>query len=265
MPQGGLVVLHGKRGIGKSQFSLTLAHSVANGLDLFNHFEVKQGRVLLVQIDMTPQITKLRIEKLWGDYSLDNLYWWLDNYLDVQELNREHPLVKAIIELDPKLVVWDTLRKIHRLKENASESSQIVYGTIRRYLPKPTHLFIHHDKKTQIDKDGQLDPEEAFRGSTDWIDSVDTSIQIQETRPGRLNMHIHKCRTMAEEERPNISLEMDYKTLFLLPHGTVKGVRELIKEFKGQGVTDHELVITELIRRGMCTRTTAESQIQHHL
>ena len=258
IPLGGLVMLHGKRGIGKSQFSMTLAHSIVNGLDLFGTFAVNQGPVLLVQIDMTPQLTQLRLHKLWGQYGMKGIHWWLEPSMDIKEMDKAHKLVRAVNDLKPVLVVWDTLRKIHRMKENQSETAQFIYSAVKKYMNGPTHMFIHHDKKTQMDPNGELDPEEAFRGTTDWIDSVDTSMQLWEQNRGRLGLKFHKCRTMAEDDRPQFVLEMDQETLFLLPHGNVTGIREQVNDLIASGITDQAEIVRTLIGRGICTRRVAE-------
>lgn len=256
IPLGGIVLLHGKRGIGKSQLSVTLAHAVCNGLPLFHEFETTQGPVLLVQIDMTPQLTQLRVLKVWGDYDIEGIHWWLEPTMDMAKIDKAHPIVKAVKELDPVLVVWDTLRKIHRMNENRSESAQFVYSKVKEYMNGPTHLFIHHDKKTQQDPLGELDPEEAFRGTTDWIDSADTSIQIWDQGRGHLGLKFHKCRTMAEDSRPRLVLEMDAETLFLLPRGSFAGIRDYIQQ---TGIKNQDEIVQHLIARGVCTRTVAES------
>jgi hypothetical protein len=263
IPLGGLVLLHGKRGIGKSQFSMTLGHAITNGLPLFNKFSTTRGKVILVQIDMTPQLTQLRLQKLWGVYEMDGMYWWLEPSMDVKTWSKSHPLINHITELEPVLVVWDTLRKIHRMNENQSETAQAIYSAVKQYMPLPTHLFIHHDKKTQMDPNGELDPEEAFRGSTDWIDSVDTSIQLWEQGRGRLGLKFHKCRTMAEDERPQLLLEMDEETLFLLPHATnLAEIREIVRN---SPFTSRKDAIHYLISRGVCTRRFAEQFTSHLL
>lgn len=258
IPAGGLVMLHGKRGLGKTQFCMTLAHAVVNGLPLFGRMDTQKGKVLFVQIDMTPPIARKRLERIFGNFSTEGIYFWLEPWMDILTFSRKHPLVEKIQTINPDLVIWDTLRKIHHMKENQSETSQAVYSTIRRYIPEPTHLFVHHDKKTQIDKDGELDPEEAFRGTSDWLDSIDTSLQLLEAGGRGLRLKIHKCRTMAEEDRPHLDLTMDKETLLLVPNGAsvqIEKARERLDLLKAltNGHFDRHGAILELVKNGYCS------------
>jgi len=263
MPQGGIVLLHGKRGIGKSQFSLTLAHSIANGLPLFNYFPVTQSKVVVVETDMTAKIQQLRILKVFDRLCLKNIYYTFPVPCNVAEFRTKHALVMAINEIKPNLIVWDTLRKIHRMKESSSETVQVVYENLRQYFPGVTHMLVHHDKKTFADNEG-LDQEELFRGSGAWVDDADTSIQITETgaKRARMKVWIHKCRTMSEAERPNLIVEMDPQTMMLHPHSpntareVLPQVRKLFPDHKPSDLAE------ELLRRGCCTREQAELAVK---
>ena len=269
IPMGGLVMLHGKRGLGKTQFCMTLAHSRVNGLPFFGRMPTTKGPVLMVQIDMTAQIAKTRLERIFGDFATEGMYFWIESYMDILGFSKKHDLVMAIDAIKPSLVVWDTLRKIHHMKENQSETAQAVYSTIRRYVPEPTHLFIHHDKKTQIDRDGDLDPEEAFRGTGDWLDSIDTSFQLLDTPGGHgsLRLRIHKCRTMSEDARPHLDLKMDPETLLLVPNGTsvqIEEARDLISALRnGAGSKlSHDDAVLELMRNGYCGKSQASKLVR---
>ena len=269
IPAGGLVMLHGKRGLGKTQFCMTLSHAIVNGLPLFGRLPTAKGTVLFIQVDMTLMIARARLERIFGDFSTKGMYFWLEPYMDIMGLSKHHPLVEAVEQIQPSLIIWDTLRKIHHMKENQSETAQAVYSMVKRYLPGPTHLFVHHDKKTQIDKDGELDPEEAFRGTGDWLDSIDTSMQLLDTPAGHgaLRLNIHKCRTMGEEDRPNLDIKMDTETLLLVPNGTsvkIDEAREHITELRAlsNGKFDDQEGILELVRYGFCGKSQAGKLIR---
>lgn len=263
MPQGGMILLHGKRGIGKSQFALTLSHAIVNGLPLFNHFPTTKGTVVFVQADMTPKIQQLRLLKIYDHLKLENLYYTFPVPCNVAQFSKSHPIVEAILKVEPKLIIWDTLRKIHRLKESSSESVQVVYENLKQYFPGITHMLVHHDKKTFADNEG-LDQEELFRGSGAWVDDADTSIQITQTgtRKTRMKLWIHKCRTMSESERPNLIVEMDPQTMMLHPHSPNTSYDEVKKIRKEDPRISSDDLITELLRRGCCTREQAKTALR---
>jgi hypothetical protein len=223
VPLGGLVLLHGKRGVGKTQFCFTLANAVTTGRPFLNRFPVRQGPVIKVQVDMTPQIQQLRIHKVHELLPLDHMYYFFPRTLNVTSLIAEDPFVLAVNRLKPLIIIWDTLRKIHRENENASESAQVVYNKVNDLFPDITHFFIHHDKKTVVEQ-AALDPEEAFRGTGDWIDSTDTSMQLVELKnkePSRILLYFHKARTAPKMTRMTVLLELDPDTMLLQPYSSV--------------------------------------------
>ena len=215
IPLGGLVLLHGKRGIGKTQFCLTLANAIVNGKPFMNRYPTLKGPVLNVQIDMTPQIQQLRIRKVTDILKLDNLWYMFPRVLDVGKLDQEDAFAITVRKLAPHMIIWDTLRKIHRENENSSESAQKVYTKVTSLFPDTTHFFVHHDKKTVVEQQA-LDPEEAFRGTGDWIDSTDTSLQLvalKESNPARVQLFFHKARTAPRHEKETQIIEMDSDTM----------------------------------------------------
>ncbi len=229
IPLGGLVLLHGKRGIGKTQLCLTLANSITTGREFLGRYPTSRGPVVKVQVDMTPQIQQLRIQKVSKLLKLDDLYYVFPRVLNICNLERESELVIKINELQPLIIIWDTLRKIHRENENNSESAQIVYSKVVELFPEVTHFFVHHDKKTIVDQQS-LDPEEAFRGSGDWIDSTDTSMQLvslKRKNPSRVMLYFHKARTAPDTEKSTCLLQMDPDTMLMVPFNPPAKLRSL--------------------------------------
>lgn len=250
IPLGGLVLLHGKRGVGKTQFCLSLANAIVNGRPFLNRFPTLKSRVLKVQIDMTAQIQQLRVQKVMPILHLDNLYYYFPRVLNIAAVDYESPAAIAIRRLEPALIIWDTLRKIHRENENSSESTQRVYSKVTALFPEATHLFVHHDRKTVVEQQA-LDPEEAFRGTGDWIDSTDTSMQLVDLRsanPGRVLLHFHKARTAPRHEKVPTILEMDSETMLMLPYSTVSTVHKALAD----------LTCDDLLAYGICDRFRAD-------
>jgi hypothetical protein len=225
VPLGGVFLLHGKRGVGKTQFAMSIANSIINGAPLFGRWPVLKGPVVYIQTDMTPQIQQLRVQKVVEVLNLDGLFFAFPQSLDIVGMHlKDSELVQSVRDVEPVLVVWDTLRRSHHLNEDDSASVQLVYSSARRLFPGVTHLFIHHDKKSPADPTFKVEPEEQFRGSGDWIDSADCSAQLrtQGTRsPRRIGLLFHKARTTPDFEKRPVLLEMDLQTMLLLPalHG----------------------------------------------
>lgn len=225
IPQGGILLIHGKPGIGKTQLVLTLSHAINNGTLFMNRWPCRKGPTVVIQADMTGQIQQDRLLRIVNHVDIDDTHWVVEPDGTVPLVNIESmtilqsELVEAIQEIDPLLTVWDTLRKIHRLPENASESPIVVYDAARRVCPKTTHAFVHHDRKVSRDPDAPDTGDEAFQGNQQWKGASDAQIQLEEvaTAPNRLKMTWHKARTASALERKPMALEMDMQTLTLAP------------------------------------------------
>ena len=225
IPQGGTCILHGKPNVGKSQFILTLAHAINNGLPLFGRWPTRQGPVVVVQVDMTGQIQQSRVLRVVGQLALDQTYWLVEEdgstpLIDICKMPYTHPhVVEQIAEIDPLLIVWDTLRKTHMLSENASESAILVYNAARAVHRQATHMFVHHDRKEARDPEHSGSPDEAFMGNQQWMGACDTTLSLREigASPKRIAVCIHKARTAADTEKIPFSVELDMDTMLLLP------------------------------------------------
>lgn len=263
IPLGGTVLLHGKRQVGKTQFSLTLANAICNGYPFLGEWPVEQGKVVIIQVDMTAQIQQKRIQKLEGLLHLEGLHYLFPGTLEINKMKSKHPkTVERIRKLDPHLIVWDTLRRIHRLDENSSEAPQIVFSSARELFPHATHEFVHHDKKSPADPQYEQDPEEAFRGSGDWIDSVDTSLQLKRVGSSRrAKLFFHKARTAPESQKEPVLLEMDKETMLMLPvERSIKS--DVDKILAASPELSPDEVVDVLVKRGACSRGLARSELK---
>lgn len=241
IPQGGIVLDHGKPGVGKTQFTMTLAHAINTGEPLFGRWEVRQGSVIIVQADMSTQIQQDRLLRIMQNNKLPDTYFVVEEdgstpLLNILTMELQHrDLVKLMKEVDPVLCVWDTLRKVHDQPEAASETVVKVINAAKRILPHATHKFNHHDRKESRDPDAYAHEEEAFAGSHQWRGAIDTQIQLKEigTSPKRLAIYFHKARTAPDPERAApVIVEMDMDSMLLLPlrrRGTTGCASEFIR------------------------------------
>lgn len=225
IPLGGIAILYGKPGVGKTQLIMTLAHAINTGTPFLGRWPVHQGPVVVIQADMTGQIQQARVIRAMREVDISSTYWAVEPdgsipMIDITTLSLlNSDLVEQIHEVDPVLIVWDTLRKVHMLPENASESVIRVYNGARRVSPLATHLFNHHTRKMSRDPDAIDTLDEDFIGSQQWKGAADTTFTLQEidTAPKRLSLEFHKARTAPDEEKEPVILEVDTRTILLLP------------------------------------------------
>ena len=180
MPSGGICMLWGRRGAGKTQLALTLSRSIIHGTPFLGAFPTTQGTVGLIQVDLPYRVAQDRVEKFHKviDPAHDgSMHFWLkDRPVDVVEaVAKGEAWTKQVAAVKPTLLIVDTLHKTHAMNENESATPTVVYRAWREIVGEgPTILFLHHQRKSFEGSD----PEEDFRGSGAWLDDIDLGIKI---------------------------------------------------------------------------------------
>lgn len=216
IPRDGIVFFYGKRNIGKSHLVLGAALSIVAGGRWLGKYQAHKGSVVYVQSDMGPELEQQRVLAAQRHYDLDGLHFFFPNFLNLPALVHDEPIVQEMRAINPSLIIWDTLRKTHRLPNNDDDTPSWVYGSARRLFPGCAHWFVHHDKKDVVDQD-QLEPDELFRGTGAWLDDCDTGIHVREVANGKLVLEFTKVRS-APQQAP-ISLTLNPDTLLLYGSG----------------------------------------------
>lgn len=199
LPYGGIGVLHGPPGVGKSQLALTMCIAVTQGAAfLAPDYVTTAGGALYVQLNMTPRLQQERLTKA-GVPSDGVAFLTLeDGQLDSTKMvpARDAGLHDAKAAA-PALIVVDTLRDAHNLDEMESGTVVKVYEGWRNAFPGAALLFIHHDRKLPL-TNGGAPPErywsEAARGSSTWVGNADVGLHLTDVK-GSLTLFFSKIRT----------------------------------------------------------------------
>lgn len=206
LPHGGICVLHGPPGVGKSQLALTLARSVARGAEFLSaEHPTTQARVLYIQVNTPIQEQQARLQNTDIEGADQIAFLSLEHgMLDSEHLvpARDPGLTEAK-RFDPGMVIVDTLRDVHTLEEMDSATVTKVYGAWRDLFPESTLVFIHHDRKLPPpggSKNGGAIPErywlESARGSSTWLGNADSGLHLTDAK-GALTLSFSKTRTCA--------------------------------------------------------------------
>ncbi|MCI0349070.1 MAG: AAA family ATPase [Acidobacteriales bacterium] len=205
LPHGGICVLHGPPGVGKSQLALTLARDVARGQEFLTpEHPTTQGKVLYIQVNMPIQEQQSRLLVTDIDGKDEIAFLSLEfGMLDSERLIPANDKgLRDAKTYDPDLVIVDTLRDVHTLEEIDSATVTRVYGAWRQLFPQSTLLFVHHDRKLPLPqgKHGNVIPErywlEAARGSSTWLGNADSGLHLTDAK-GALTLSFSKTRTCA--------------------------------------------------------------------
>lgn len=146
---------------GKSLLAMTLAKCVALG-DNFLDRPVTQGAVLYVNLEDSSAKIREREESQGWPQGLP--IYWLDKF----KLSEIDHLTEVIEELDPRLVVLDTLSRVRNdgVAEASAEMS-IVLEPLQETAKKHNCciLLIHHTKKIDVNAGDAIDIFDSIRGS----------------------------------------------------------------------------------------------------
>jgi hypothetical protein len=221
LPAGGIGILHGKGGHGKTQFTLTLMNEVARGGRLFGEYGVQQGKVVLFQFDMPEQVLQSRLTMALPAISRPENIVVVPYHKPINILDAEKGYAAQIADIiaahEPALVVFDTLRKLHPYDENDNAVPSQVYGKLTEVCAGAAALVLHHDRKASLQKgavdDNDVDARESFRGARAWVDDCDLGMRLRKRGPSvMIDYSKQRC-----EEQPPLTLQMNPQTLLLEP------------------------------------------------
>jgi hypothetical protein len=221
LPAGGIGILHGKGGHGKTQFTLTLMNEVARGGRLFGEYGVQQGKVVLFQFDMPEQVLQTRLTMALPAISRPENIVVVPYHKPINILDAEKGYAAQIADIiaahEPALVVFDTLRKLHPYDENDNAVPSQVYGKLTEVCAGAAALVLHHDRKASLQKgavdDNDVDARESFRGARAWVDDCDLGMRLRKRGPSvMIDYSKQRC-----EEQPPMTLQMNPQTLLLEP------------------------------------------------
>lgn len=204
LPMGGLALLHGKRGIGKSFLGTTIMEAVCKGEPLFGVFPTVKGRVLYVQLDMTDSVFQDRLCQA-GDFYRFEGWDVLVGVANMMKANKTTDWVQKVHMKRPDLIIIDTLRKAHHWSENESDTPSKFLTKIRELFGAITIIMIHHDKKTS--ENGGVPQDEMFRGSGAWLDDMDLGLHIMKKK-GETWLEFSKVRTCPDIEPIAVKLDV---------------------------------------------------------
>jgi archaellum biogenesis ATPase FlaH len=208
IPFPGITIISGSPGSYKTWLTQAIAISVAEGKPFLGKFRVPNpGKVLFIDKENHLKLIKKRFQMLNSSseriiYSTDQ-EWRIDKSTDIS------CLINSIEKINPQLVVFDSLLRIHRKDENsASEMSEVFEGLNKVKNTDTAILLTHHHRKSYSNQPSGKT--EQMRGSSDILAAIDSHIAVEPKSGGsKLLFHQNKLRqdTAIEPFEVNVQTE----------------------------------------------------------
>ena len=183
IPVEGIVLLYGKKGVGKSPLTWALAHAVATGTPWLGYPAQDKGIVLYIEVDTPVPVVSPRMKPVMGQDLDIHIYFPPGSIADHDGWKRLQAETK---ECTPKLVIVNTLRKVHVGDDTKSTIPSLVYSRFRFQWPHACIVFVHHEKKTPSNPEHGFSSGEEFSGSLAWANDAQVVLRLWRHR-GRPN------------------------------------------------------------------------------
>lgn len=247
IPSGMLAAITGESNCYKSFLTLALAQSVATGKPFLGHFEVeKKGKVLIIDEENTRRLIKKRFEDMGIEAHEDIIFLSLSG-VQIDHGSHHNKLKALIDEIDPVLVVMDSLVRFHSKDENsASEMSGVMRNISLLTSEERTVLFIHHHKKEGFGKNSGSN---SVRGSTDIFNALDCHIGIKKNTD-TLTLNQHKLRVQKQLDPFSVTIDNLTAGHLQFVYGGVDTSRQdLVNETMGEIVNMLNQAAGEVVSR----------------
>ncbi len=225
IPKGGMALISGDPGAGKTWLALDAAISVASGRDWLGRYRTAQGPVILIDEETTHAGLSSRMNMLLvgtGDKPDDlPIFIALRQGLNLSDSRQAERLAGVIDRVRPALVVFDPFAEMHDGSENSADEVARVFRTMREAgrPHDPAFLVIHHNRKN----------DEMYRGSSHIEATLDTRLSVSALEGGITKVKHTKARysdkLSAFAVKREITDEMAHLTLIELPSDATESER----------------------------------------
>jgi hypothetical protein len=185
LPYRGRILLLGPQKVGKSFLALQIGLAIAKG-EPFMGRPARAAKVLYLQYDTPHNIWRKRLHDIMraGIEFPDNFYMVNvknpahKTKLDVLKNVEDVMYLQQVLEdVQPNLVIVDTLRKIYNGDENSSNVGKELFDTLNDVFKDQCVIFIHHTHKLSPPPGQKIQtritPGDAGRGTSFFAGEVD--------------------------------------------------------------------------------------------
>ena len=209
IPLGGLSAVTGAPKSFKTFLVQDLAISVVTGKPFLGKFPVATGKVLFID-EENPRRTTVKRFKGMGASSTKEIVLLARKGVRMDKPKSVAALLRFVEKMQPRLIVIDSLTKVHSKNENQSNEMSDVFTEIKKLLADDRAVVVihHHNKASRNDRRGEG---ASIRGSGNIYAELDAHLAVDRTGADRRDIIVTQGALRdAEELKPfSASLAMD--------------------------------------------------------
>lgn len=181
-------IISGAPKSGKSRLALQLAISASEGIPFLGYKCPRKVRVLYMDLELSPRVSSSRIYASY-DYDADALLrntqlFVCSDYkqIDVNSTSGCGMVEELIGLIEPDLIIWDVLARMHAADENSNIAMLQVMQSVRRLSKGAAHVIVHHARKEKYGNGGA----KSIRGASSIHGEADgvMSLALENARKG---------------------------------------------------------------------------------
>lgn len=182
IPAQGLVVIGGDAGEGKSWLAEYIAGCVAAGKPVLGQFSITQGPVVYVDEESHSSLLKRRLQKLAAGLEVPDdipVTFLVQRGVKIDTEDGLEDLLSVLEGEKPRLVIFDSLVRVHSANENVAGEMAKVMAAFREISRRSgcAVVFTHHVRKRSMFNRAS----QRLRGTTDIRAAVDGHIHLHPT------------------------------------------------------------------------------------
>ena len=204
IPLGGITAVTGEPASFKTFLTQDLAVRVATGASFLGHFETIKGKVLIIDQENQLRLVKERFELL-GAKANENISFLSQEGIKIDNKSHIDRLVEVVKEINPALVVMDSLVRFHRGDENTAKDMNLFFEAASRLSSDERSVVVIHHHRKQFGF-GKQSTAQNIRGSSDIPAAIECHLAVDRKGKDMITITQTKLRVQPELDRFKVTL-----------------------------------------------------------
>ncbi|MFA5644468.1 MAG: AAA family ATPase [Patescibacteria group bacterium] len=211
LPQNGITILSGDPANFKTWSTLHFAICITGEMPVYGYFETIRSNVLIIDEEDGIGLLQERLKTLSAN-SHSKIFFMIMSGFKIQQEERLNDLINNIKKYKIKVIIIDSLVRIHDGDENSSNDIKKVFEVCRKLNTMGVTVLInHHHRKNSGANYGSTS--DLMRGSSDILASIDCHMQIKH-KDNRLTITQTKNRISQELKPFTINVRKEDNKIF---------------------------------------------------